>query len=121
MSKVKVWKRTDGGVSVTHFDLTKKDAGETDEAFIERKSVKLRLQSNLQGAVESVVDSSELPVRDENRNKWRVNAQGKVFVDQTIELPREARTRKLNSAKAKFISGQALSPEEADEVTKDQV
>jgi len=118
MAKLKIWKRTDGGVSVTHFDLTKKDANETDEAFIERKSVKLRLRSELQGAVESIVDSSELPVRDENRDKWRINAQGKVFVDHSIELPRERSQRFRASAKAKLMAGQSLTEEEADEIVK---
>lgn len=116
MAKVKVWNRLDGGVSITHFDFSKKDPGETDDEFIERKSVRLRLDESLQGATETIQDDSELPARDDNRNKWRVNPSGKIFIDSKIELPKEALLRKKNSAKAKLISGQPLSSEEVDAI-----
>lgn len=119
MAKVKVWKRTDGGVSITYFDLSKKEQSETDEEFIERKSVKLREVPNLVGAQEFVMDSSKIPNDKANRNKWRLRPDnGAVIVDNTIILPEEARAQKLNAAKGKLIAGQPLTAEEAEELIK---
>lgn len=117
MAKVKIWKRQDGGVSVTNFDFSKKLSGETDEEFIERKSLKLRSVPNLVGAEEIIADSSELPTDRVNRNKWRVNASKKVFVDHNVVIPKELKLQKLNSAKAKLKAGQPLSDEEAEALT----
>lgn len=108
MAKVKVWERQDGGISVTPFNFSIKPDGMTDEDFIEEHSRKLRLRSELQGAKEYIMEDSDLPLRDENRNKWRIRA-GKVVIDQSITLPHEIRA----SAKLKLKNGQPLTEAEA--------
>lgn len=115
MAKVKVWKRKDGGVSITHFDLSKKNDGEADEEFIERKSVRLRLQTLLEGSEEIIMDSSDLPKRDKDRDKWRLSSnKKKVEVDKSIVLPVEVLAAKKASIKGKLKAGQPLTDDEAD-------
>lgn len=114
MAKCKVWKRTDGQVSVTNIDFRLKKDNETEDAFIERVSQKLRLRPFYQGAQEFVMDTTDLPKKDKNRRKWRINPQGKVTVDPSIELPEEARRKKLQAIRVKLKTGQALDEEEAN-------
>lgn len=112
MAKVKIWKRADGGVSVTHFDFSKKPEDLTDDEYIELECSKLRLNPKFFGATESILDSSELPPRDEERDKWRLNPQGKVIKDKSVELPKEAKLRKKNSLKVKLKNSLALTDED---------
>lgn len=106
MAKVKVWKRTDGGVSITRFDFTKKLADETDEAFIERCSVKLR--PCFVGAEELIVDEKDIPTSRENRNEWHFK-DGKVQVDlQKVQAKQTKAQSKQNVLNKLGISAQEL-------------
>jgi len=122
MAKVQVFKRLDGGISVREPGFDEKNPGESDEEFIERTSVKPRAYTHLIGAEEFIMEKEDLPETDTpegkgNRNKWRINPAGKVFVDHTVELPSEVKRGKLNAAKAKLIAGLPLTEEEAVALT----
>jgi hypothetical protein len=114
MAKVKVWKRPDGSVAVTHFNFNMKREDETDEQFMKRVTDKLKHEHpEFVGYEEHEKESSDLPDRAQ-RSKWRMQANGKLEVDNSIELPEEARARILASAKAKLKAGQPLTEEEAN-------
>jgi hypothetical protein len=113
MPKVQIFKRPDGKLSIRYPDFSKKNLGETDEEFIERTSAKPRTYPELQGAEEFILDSSELPAVRKDRGKWRLNAGGKVFVDNSIQSPDEHRNVLINSVKAK-LKGLGFTDEEAD-------
>lgn len=74
------------------------------------------LKAGITGAY-TVVEKEDLPVRDKNRNKWRV-VNGKVKIDHSIELPHEKSARLKASSKQKLKNGQTLSDEELDEIIK---
>lgn len=119
MSKVAVVEGVGGEISITRFALEDMVSHRiTDEATF-RNWYMNRVFPNISFII---IDEADIPKRPDGqwdkskRNKWRLNAQGKVFADNSIELPTEARARKLNSARAKLISGQPLSVEEADEL-----
>ena len=94
MAKIKIWKRTDGGVSITYFNFLDKKQSETEEEFIERKSEGLRLNSLLVGAEELIADSSDLTESREFRNDWAWDsASKKVKADQAKVAARKKKEK----------------------------
>lgn len=106
MAKIKVWERVDGGISISGpYDCSKKNAGETDEQYVDRISSKLRDLPHLKGAQEHIIDDDKIPKERTNRNEWGYK-NGKVEVDQTklqAKLDKEAeKLAKKNSIKQKL-------------------
>ena len=116
MAKVKIWKRLDGGVSITSFNYNLKLDSETEDEFIERQSVNLRLEGHLSGSEEVIIEDSNLPsVKDQNRNKWRLSQDKKnVSVDNSVVLPEETRQGLITSGKVKLKNGAPLTDDEID-------
>ncbi len=119
MAKVKVWKRVDGGISVTNFDGVTRLPNETEDEMIERESIKLRLADHLKGSEEIIIDESNVTQDKSNREKWRLHPnKGSVIVDNSVILPEEVRQGFLVSAKSKLKAGAPLTDEEIDAMFK---
>lgn len=89
MSKVRVWYHPDGKVSVSHPDKRpeKKPDGMTiDEWAGKQLNDVAKKAPQFQGLDFDDVDSSTLPIRDENRNRWRGSKGQGVRVDNTVIL-----------------------------------
>jgi hypothetical protein len=100
MDKVKIWNRTDGEVSVTHFNEKDRLSGESDDAMIERISIKLRSIEPLIGAEEIMLTLSDLPNDKKDRMKWRLKAdKSKVIVDNSVVTEEEEKKAKKDKAK----------------------
>lgn len=112
MDKVKVWKKTDGSISVTRFAFKEKFVGESESEFIERASAKLRRITSYAGAEEFIMDETDLPIRDKNRPKWRMNPANKVIVDHSVVLPEQVLEAKKNVIRGKLKTGTPLTDEE---------
>lgn len=110
------FKRPDGSLIITYLSEGDRLLGESDNDFAERIKQK-HAQSNpdMLTLPSKVRPFADLPnAVTTNKRKWRENAGNQIFEDGSVELPNEARLRKLNSAKGKLIAGQPLNQEEAD-------
>lgn len=119
LTRVGVVERVDG-VSITRFaskDMEK--YGYTDED----QFIAWYMNRVFPGVVFSIIGENDIPKDAQGnwdkseRNKWRVKG-GKLKVDKTVELPREAKTKIKNSAKAKLKAGQPLNDDEAELLLK---
>lgn len=81
MDKKIVWQDFEGRVWVTHLDERDRLGSETDDEFTERFKTKLKGNPRFSSALVEVLDKSELPVEDENRDCWSIKNK-KIEVDQ---------------------------------------
>lgn len=62
----------------------------------------------------SVVDETEIPVRDSNRDKWRIKPNGKIEVDPSVKTKKELQNEKKTVLRSKLKNGQPLTDEDID-------
>ena len=80
LSRVGVWERVDGGVSITYFASKDMLPGETEDEFLTRQTDKLKDDDLFKSATLNLILKSDVPVDRVNRNEWSLKS-GKVEVD----------------------------------------
>lgn len=95
------------------FDQSMLEPLETENEYIGREVARLKDIPRYAALTNRAGLKSELPDAAQKR-KWRMR-NGSIVIDNTVELPDAAKTRKINSIKQKLISaGLPLTDDEAD-------
>lgn len=92
--KCRVWYIVDiqgnptGEVSVSYPDVRphKKPEGLTMEQWNDKQLEDVRKRPQFQGLAYDDMDSSQIPVRDKDRDRWRSKKGEKIKVDTTVRL-----------------------------------
>ena len=90
LNRVAVWERTDGGISITHFDNRDMRQGETEDDFITRFTDRLKLEPVFGSSTMSLISASDIPTDRSERNEWSFIA-GKVKVDPAKVAAKQAK------------------------------
>lgn len=89
MSKVRIWYWPDSKVSISHPDLRprKKPENMTMNEWIDKQLNDVSKKApQYQGLQYDDVDSSTLPIRNEDRNRWRGSKGQGIRIDGTVVL-----------------------------------
>lgn len=101
LDKVAVWQRTDGGVSITHFDTRDMLPGEMEDGFISRTLAKHGTADHLSGITPVVILKSDIPQDRSDRNEWSLK-NGKVIVDPAKVASKQAKEAKRRAILTKI-------------------
>lgn len=117
LDKAIAWKRADGGISVTYIDDRDRIDGETDQQLIDRMSAKIGASDYLQGAVQSVINKSDVTATKEHRDCWDIK-NGKIEVDAVKKQAKETDKAQKEAQRQSILSKLKISEEELDHILK---
>ena len=115
LSKVAVWERSDGGVSITYFDRRDMERyGFVDEDQFIAWYIQ-RISGNHLGATPSIIDKKDVEEDSENRDCWSL-VEGKVKVDVSKVQEKESAILQKEANRQAILDKLGITKEEANEL-----
>ena len=100
-------------IHITHFHTDDMLPGETEDEFIDRYILKMKLNPVYSGLTPELVSDADIPSDKSQRNEWSLK-NGKVEVDQAKVQAKEAKKAEKDAVLAKL----KISEEELDHLLK---
>lgn len=101
LKKVAVWKRQDGGISITYFDDRDKLVGESDDDFVKRYCERLKKNPMFQGVEPEFSEKKDIPTDRSERDHWCFK-NGKFEVDQIKAAAARAKKEQMAKGEKKL-------------------